>query len=349
MITKAVKFIPVFLLLICLSSYGQSPLVSKGFIYDEAPFKSCHASTVVETPYGIAAAWFGGTHEKHKDVEIYFSRKLESGWTSPASVANGIQHASKRYPTWNPVLFQMPEGPLLLFYKVGPDPRNWWGEMKESTDGGLTWSEARRLPEDILGPVKNKPILTSDGRLLCPSSKEFEVDEVDHWQVFIEETSDLGKTWTISKPLNDGVKTNAIQPSILTYPDGRLQMLGRSKENRLMSFWSNDQGNSWSEIEITNIPNPNSGTDAVSLSDGRQLLVYNPTERYEGKWGGPRTPLSVAISKDGENWEKVLDLETEPGEYSYPAVIQSSDGKIHITYTYKRSKVRYVVLTPENL
>lgn len=345
--SKTLKFFTLFFIFNEL--FAQSPDFSKSFIYDKASFKSCHASTIVETPRGIAAAWFGGTHEKHKDVEIYFSRKIESGWTSPVSIANGIQHASKRYPCWNPVLFQVPDGQLILFYKVGPDPSHWWGEMKESYDGGLTWTEGRRLPEDVLGPVKNKSVLLSDGRLLCPSSKETEIGQEDHWQVFVEETSDMGKTWKISGPLNDGVKTNAIQPSILSYPDGRLQMLCRSKENRLMSFWSADQGQSWSAIEITDIPNPNSGTDAVSLADGRQLLVYNPTERYEGKWGGPRSPLSVAISDDGKNWEKVLDLETEPGEYSYPAVIQSSDGTIHITYTHQRSKVAYVTLNPGDL
>jgi predicted neuraminidase len=349
------KFQKLFLLILGLFSLIFSTdaqhrtINSSSFIYENAPFKSCHASTLVETPYGIAAAWFGGSHEKNPDVEIYFSRKKESGWTAPVSIANGIQHASKRYPCWNPVLFQVPGGQLILFYKVGPDPSHWWGEMKESFDGGLNWSASKRLPEDILGPVKNKPVLMPDGRLLCPSSKETEIGDEDRWQVFVEQTSDFGKTWSISEPLNDGVKTNAIQPSILTYPDGRLQMLCRSKENRLMSFWSTDKGESWSEVELSNIPNPNSGTDAVTLEDGRQLLVYNPTEKYEGKWGGPRSPLSVAISKDGKNWEKVTDLETSAGEYSYPAVIQSSDGTIHITYTYQRSKIKYVTLNPADL
>ncbi|UBM59094.1 exo-alpha-sialidase [Marinilongibacter aquaticus] len=334
------------LCVLCCISYwsaAQKTLKSE-FIYEEAPFKNCHASTVEETPDGIVAAWFGGTHEKHPDVEIYFSKRHPSGWSTPVSVANGIQHDKKRYPCWNPVLFQVPNGPLLLFYKVGPDPRNWWGELIESTDGGKTWSLPRRLPEDILGPVKNKPVMLSDGRLLCPSSKEVEINGQDHWQVFVEETSDLGKTWKISEALNDGVKTNAIQPSILTYPDGRLQMLCRSKENRLMSFWSNDQGKSWDTIEITNIPNPNSGTDAVSLADGRQVLVYNPTERYKGKWGGPRSPLDVAISSDGKNWKQLVRLESEEGEFSYPAVIQAKDGTIHITYTHKRTHVKYVQL-----
>jgi predicted neuraminidase len=325
------------------TSFGQTILTSE-FIYDTAPFPSCHASTLAETPNGIVAAWFGGTHENNPDVEIYFSRKTVNGWTTPVSVANGIQHTKKRYPCWNPVLFQVPDGPLLLFYKVGPTPSTWWGEMKESNDGGNTWSESRRLPEDILGPVKNKPVLLSDGRLLSPSSRETEIDGKDYWQVFVEETTDFGKTWKISEPLNDGVKNDAIQPSILTYGNGKLQMLCRSREGMIVSFWSEDNGKTWSDLQPTDLPNPNSGTDAVTLKDGRQLLIYNPTSIPEGKWGGPRSPIDLAISTDGINWEKFLRLEDTPGELSYPAIIQAADGTVHITYTHQRKKIKYIHL-----
>lgn len=327
----------------------KKAIISSEFIYNNAPFVSCHASTLADTPDGIVAAWFGGTHEKNKDVEIYFSQLKNNTWSTPKSIANGIQHSKKRYPCWNPVLFQVPKGQLILFYKVGPDPSHWWGETKESLDNGKTWSEGRRLPEDIFGPIKNKPVLLADGRLLCPSSKETEIGDEDHWQVFVEETSDWGKTWQITEALNDGINTNAIQPSILTYADGRLQMICRSKENKLMSFWSKDKGKTWSEIEITNVPNPNSGTDAVTLQDGRQLLVYNPTVNKPGKWGGPRTPLEIALSEDGVSWTSVLTLESIPGEFSYPAIIQSENGKVHVTYTYMRTKVKHVTIDPKNL
>jgi predicted neuraminidase len=339
-----------FLCLFFLNVHAQQKaIVSSEFIYENAPFVSCHASTLTDTEEGIVAAWFGGSHEKNKDVEIYFSSLKNNKWSTPKSIADGIQHSSKRYPTWNPVLFQVPNGQLILFYKVGPDPSHWWGEMKESFDNGKTWSESRRLPEDIYGPIKNKPVLLADGRLLCPSSKETEIGEEDHWQVFVEETSDWGKTWSITEALNDGIKTNAIQPSILTYPDGRLQMICRSKENRLMSFCSKDKGKTWSDIEITDIPNPNSGTDAVTLMDGRQLLVYNPTVNTPGKWGGPRTPLAIAVSDDGISWKSVFTLEDIPGEFSYPAVIQSRDGKVHVTYTYNRKKIKHVTIDPKKL
>ena len=61
------------------------------FIYKEAPFPSCHASTIEETPGGLIAAWFGGTRESHEDVEIWTSRKVDGSWTTPVSVADGVQ------------------------------------------------------------------------------------------------------------------------------------------------------------------------------------------------------------------------------------------------------------------
>jgi alpha-L-rhamnosidase len=317
--------------------------ISADFIFDTASFASCHASTIAETPAGLVAAWFGGTEEKHPDVEIWLSRQQDGAWTAPVSVANGIQNDTLRYPCWNPVLFQSPGGPLMLFYKVGPDPVSWWGEYIVSNDNGLNWSAPVRLPEGILGPIKNKPVLLADGRLISPASTEHPTD--GRWQVHLEISADTGRTWMKTEPLNDGLQFHIIQPSLLTYGKDSLQLVCRSMENRLVSLWSYDNARTWSSADTISVPNPNSGTDAVTLQDGRQLLVYNPTERYEGKWGGPRSPLSVAISTDGKKWEEILQLETEAGEFSYPAVVQSADGKVHITYTWKREKIRHVELS----
>ncbi len=316
--------------------------LESSFIYDTASFPSCHASTIAETPAGLVAAWFGGTHEKHEDVEIWLSRMENEKWTAPVSVANGVQDSSKRFPCWNPVLFQYPGGPLMLFYKVGADPVEWWGEWITSTDHGKTWSKPVRLPDGMLGPIKNKPVLLDDGRLVCPSSTEHPTD--GRWQVHLEISKDTGKTWLSTGPLNDGIKFHIIQPSLLVHSDNKLQLLCRSMENRLASLWSDDNGATWSDLDTIHLSNPNSGTDAVTLQNGWQLLVYNPTERYEGKWGGPRSPLAVAISKDGLQWKEVATLESDEGEYSYPTVIQSADGVIHITYTWKRQKIKYVKL-----
>lgn len=322
----------------------QPGYVQGEFIYDTAPFPECHASTVVESGGTLLAAWFGGTKEKNPDVGIWISRLVNEGWTTPVEVANGVQHTRKRYPCWNPVLFQPRKGPLMLFYKVGPNPREWWGMLMLSYDHGKTWDEPRRLPEDILGPVKNKPIQLLDGTLICGSSTEN-----DGWKIQMEISPDLGKSWELVGPLNDPKRFNAIQPTILTYPGEKLQILCRSKEGFITESWSQDFGETWSKMKNSSLPNPNSGIDGVTLKDGRQLLVYNHTTTRPGGWGGPRTPLNVAVSADGEHWQAALVLETEPGEYSYPAVIQTSDGLVHTTYTWRRKKIKHVVIDPAQL
>ncbi|WP_445482310.1 sialidase family protein [Larkinella rosea] len=313
-------------------------VVKSEFIYETAPFPSCHASTLAETPEGVVAAWFGGTDERDPDVGIWFSRKTGSGWTAPVELANGIQATGPRQPTWNPVLFQMPKGPLLLFYKVGPSPSTWWGMLMRSDDGGKTWTKPTRLPDGIVGPIKNKPVLLASGKLLCPSSSED-----NGWRLHMESSTDGGKTWQKTAALNDGKEFSAIQPSILFHPNGRLQLLCRSKNKKVLESWSDDGGTNWTALKPTELPNPNSGTDAVTLKDGRQLLVYNHTPKG-------RSPLNVAVSPDGKRWQAAVVLENEPGgEFSYPAVIQTRDGLVHITYTHHRKKIKYVVLDPANL
>ena len=324
---------------------GDGSIVAGEFVFEDAPSPSCHASTIAEVPGGgLVAAWFGGTEEKAPDVGIWLARKGPSGaWTAPIEVADGVQYTMTdgsivRHPCWNPVLHQVEDGPLLLFYKVGPSPSTWWGMLSESTDGGRTWSVPRRLPEGIAGPIKNKPIELPGGTLLCGSSTED-----DGWRVHFERTDDLGITWTRTGPINDGLAIGAIQPSILPLPDGDLLAIGRSRQGHLWRATSEDGGMTWGPMTLTDLPNPNSGTDAVALADERLLLVYNATTRG-------RSPLNVAVSDDGgASWTMALTLEDDPGEYSYPAVIQGLDGTVHITYTWNRRRIRHVTVDPEAL
>lgn len=318
---------------------SKEAVIVEEFIYDEAPFPSCHASTIAETKSGLVAAWFGGIEERDPDVGIWLSRHTGDGWTDVVEVANGVQNETVRYPCWNPVLFQPKAGPLMLFYKVGPNPQEWWGMLITSEDGGNNWSESKRLPDGFLGPIKNKPIQLPDGSILCGSSTE---SNTTGWLVYMERTSDLGKTWEKIGPLNDKYEYFAIQPTILTYPSGDLQILCRSQQKRITECWSYDGGQTWSKMRMTNLPNPDSGIDAVTLDNDYQLLVCNPTIRG-------RSPLSVAVSKDGKEWKQILVLEDKPGEYSYPAVIQTADGLVHITYTWKREKNKHVVVDPAKL
>jgi len=348
-------FCTSLLLLATLFASGQAAgertwkegILTDEFIFEKAPFPSCHAATIAETNKGLIAAWFGGTKERHPDVGIWVSRKDKSNnsWTAPVEVANGVQADGTRFACWNPVLYQVPGGDLLLFYKIGPKVAAWKGWMIRSKDGGTSWSKPAALPDGYLGPVKNKPVRLSNGALLCPSSTEG-----DRWRIHFELTKDQGKTWEKIGPVDGGASFNAIQPSVLFYKDGRLQILCRSKNRAVLQSWSTDKGRTWSPLDSTTLPNNNSGTDAVTLQDGRQLLVYNHVLPPAGQAKGPRTPLNVSVSNDGKVWNAALILEDSPiSQYSYPSVIIGADGFIHIVYTWRRERIKYVKIDPAQL
>jgi predicted neuraminidase len=232
------------------------------------------------------------------------------------------------------VLFQPRAGPLELFYKAGPDPRRWWGLHRISRDGGEHWGPAERLPAEIIGPTRNPPVEPADDVILSPSSSE-----QDGWKLFIERSVDRGAHWQRIGPLPGADDFGAIQPALLVWPGGHVQLLARSAQGTIVESESGDAGLSWSRLKPTTLPNPNSGIAAIMLRDGRALLVYNPS-----RWR--RSPLAVAISEDGEHWRKVLTLETGWSEFSYPSVIQSRDGLVHVVYTWKRERIRHVVIDP---
>jgi predicted neuraminidase len=322
---------------------GEPGLVMTEFLYETAPFPSCHASTLVETSEGLVAAFFGGTHERHPDVCIWVCRQVNGQWTPPQQVATGLGFDTNRYPTWNPVLFQPRQGPLLLFYKVGPSPSAWWGMVMTSTDAGRTWSAPRRLPDGILGPIKNKPVQLANGDILSPSSTEGEAG----WRIHFERSTDGGQTWASTGPIPALGSIQAIQPSILVHPGGRLQALGRTREGRIFQTWSLDNGQTWEPLTLTELPNPNSGTDAVTLSDGRHLLVYNHNPLRSG-----RKPLNVALSDDGRTWHGALVLEDDFSKrdgFAYPSVIQTRDGLVHVVYTWDRKRIKHAVIDPRRL
>ncbi len=361
---KVVRLMSVFgVVLMCSPVFGagsegtlrgdlmkQPGIVLAEFLYEEAPFRSCHASTIVETKDNLVAAFFGGTGEGNKDVGIWvcIKKKGTHGWSGPVEAANGVQFAwlakneQKRFPCWNPVLYQPDRGPLLLFYKVGPNPDHWWGMLMKSKDQGKTWSRRRRLPEGIIGPVRAKPVKLGDGTLLCGSSTEDK-----GWRVHMEKTGDLGRSWSRTEALNDGKGFAAIQPTIMLYPGNRIQILCRS-DGKLRESWSRDGGKSWTGLTASMLPNPSAGIDAVTLKDGRQLLVYNHSSRGRSK-------LNVAVSADGKEWKAALKLEDgrtigdKKASGAYPGAIQASDGLVHIVYTWRRERINYVVVDPAKL
>ena len=323
-----------------LSAVLATAIVLSEFVYERAPFPAAHASTIVETPDGLVAAWFGGAGEGKPDVGIWISRKTGAQWSAPTQVADGAQPDGTRHPCWNPVLFLPSRGPLLLFYKVGPSPREWWGETRTSTDNGRTWSTAIKLPPGILGPIRAKPVELSDGALLAGSSTEH-AGWIAHMERF---KGDLASpaAWHTSGALNDPAEFGAIQPTILVHSKARLQILCRSRQGVITEAWSEDGGETWSRMMATRLPNPSAGIDGLRLKDGRFLLVYNPSATSRDK-------LEIAVSPDGKSWRPAVVLENAPGEYSYPAVVQTGDGLVHVTYTWRRERIKHVVVDPTRI
>jgi predicted neuraminidase len=317
--------------------------VKKEFIYEQAPFPSAHASTVVEVNKGeYLAAWFGGTAEGNPDVAIWASRRTSSGWSKPEELAREVG-----VPCWNPVFFHTKSGRLWLYYKFGPNVREWTAGRRYSDDEGKTWSKPEHLPAGVYGPIRAKPLLMPDGSIVSGTS----VESYQSWAAWVERSTDNGLTWTRTGPVTlpelrsvlptGSAETHAIgliQPSVISLGGKHLRMYMRSSTQigKICIADSNDGGLTWTDARKLDIPNPNSGIDAVRLKDGRIVLIYNDTP-------SGRTPLNLAISTDGEHFRNFSTLESEPGEFSYPALIQGSDGDLHITYTYKRKMIRYVV------
>ncbi|WP_200861587.1 sialidase family protein [Methylohalobius crimeensis] len=304
-----------------------------------------HGSTLVETGNALAAAWFGGTTEGAPDTGIWLSRHEDGRWSPPVEIATGRLPDGRRMPCWNPVLFQPFGGPLLLFYKVGPSPSDWRGMVRTSDDGGRSWSEAIELPAGILGPVRAKPVAMAGGGLLAGSSTEDA-----GWTVHVERfkgqwnSADLASAdrWQKTGPLNDPDQFGAIQPTVLIHSPQVLQLLCRSRNKTITTVWSHDGGRTWGRMAATPLPNPNSSIDAIRLADGRFLLIYNPIPRR-------RNRLALALSAHGIDWRPVVTLEDSPGEYSYPAMIQTRDGLVHMTYTWKRERIKHGVMEPAEI
>lgn len=313
--------------------------VSREFVWTSAPFPSAHASTIVEAADGtLVAAWFGGSDEGEPDVGIWTARKVPGAgakWTAPALVFK-----EPNQPAWNPVLWRTAEGAVRLDFKIGPSPREWSAGWTVSTDSGATWAEPKWHPSGLLGPIRCKPIRLADGAVLAGTSFE----SYRTWASWMERSEDGGATWTKHGPIafldEAANRQGTIQPTLLEVAPGHVRALFRTRGlGKISRAESKDGGRTWGPMELTDMDHPGAGIDAVRLTDGRCVMIYNPARTG-------RNPLSLAVSKDGGlSWERWIDvdrlIEGERGELSYPAIIQGADGDLHATWTWKRERVRY--------
>ncbi len=327
--------------------------VTRQDIFTAAPFASCHASTIVELRDGsLMAAWFGGSGEGKPDVAIWGARHTSAGWSKPSLLVREPEIAA-----WNPVLFHTHDGRLWLYYKFGPVVAGWTGARMVSSNEGRTWSKPEHLPAGLVGPARTKPYVGAHGLIVSGSSTE----SYHAWAAWMERSTDEGKSFERIGPytLPDGAiralagsglnggkpeigkvdgeeTTGLIQPAVISLGGAHLRFYARGSSNigRVCVSDSYDLGKSWSTPRSLDVPNPNSGIDVVRLRDGRIVMVFNPTT--DG-----RSPLALAVSRDGEHFERFLTLEDEAGqEFSYPAMIQQGDGDLVVTYTWHRTRIR---------
>jgi predicted neuraminidase len=296
----------------------------------------------------LLAAWFGGTAEGHDDVEIWLSSKAgDGGWSVPEPLTH-----TPAIPVWNPVLFE--DGDTTwLFFKAGPSPREWVGGYRRSSDGGRTWGAVTYLPAGLLGPVRTKPLVLDDRTWLAGTSVEagYRADTpadapYRSWAVWVERSTDRGRTWSRHGPVTvPDEPYGVIQPTLWQATSGEVRMLMRSTDRigRIVTSSSSDGGRTWAPARPIDLPNPNAGIDVVRLADGRLILIYNHLTQG-------RDAIHLAVSRDdGQSWSAPVTLEEGRGEFSYPAVIQSADGAVHVTYTWRRTHIRHLVIDPDSL
>lgn len=341
----------------------MASIFEQQLIYDkintgENPFAHCSNITQLNQDT-LMAQWYSGKAEQSKNQSIWASKyKIsEKKWSNPKLICKTTE-----YPEGNGVLWKDPRtNTLFLFFATmwthsfikKSFGRGWhycklfW---KTSNDDGETWSEKHVMHDDINYMYRNKPIILKSGRILLPMYQEMPTKS------FMAISDDFGKTFRFSKFIEDHPRfpykhnimggSGCSQPTIVETETGRIIALFRTTlHKKIFRAVSDDQGESWSYAEPINLPNPDSGIDMIRLKNGKMVLLFNNAVKG-------RHNLAIATSKDleGLEWEVIHTLEDSPKmTFSYPAIIQTTDGMIHATYTYARKTIKHIYFNEEFL
>ncbi len=311
---------------------------------------SVHASTIEALPDGeLIVSFYGGTVEKASDITIFTCRYLpdQKRWTEPDITIQDPDHS-----LGNPLLFLAPDGVLWLFYLVMRGDK-WYKctlHAKRSQDLGQTWQHALDFPASLGWTVRNNLIVLDSGEILFPLCDEAK------GRSFFMASHDNCQTWQIRGAVESHPKN--LQPAVIQRANGDLLTYIRTggKGGMCWKATSSDQARSWTAAQPGPFKNPNSAMAMIKLNSGHLAAVYNDSDSHRF-----RTPLVISLSEDeGKTWPTQRTLEDQPGEFtyrtdrednwdsvefSYPALVQTADGLIHIVYTNdSRHNIKHVTL-----
>lgn len=327
---------------------AAQPWSASQFISESADAFQVHASSLAELPDGrLMAAWYGGTREGARDVSVYLSRQSkdrptawERPWVAVTPEAVRIELGRPIRKLGNPLIWAGGRGRLhLLFVTVS---FGGWAcsslNLKTSEDEGRTWSAARRL---VLSPffniselVRNPPVPIAPAGWAIPIYHEM----AGKYPELLElSEGPLPGEWRWAKRRIAGGRS-WIQPAIaVTGPQTALAAFRSCGPDRRMAVaHTKDAGRTWSPPAPTGLPNPDAAVGMVSLAADKLLAAYNDST-------GGREKLALALSRDqGATWRRVALVESEPGsEFSYPSLLAGREGKVHLSYTWKRARIKH--------
>ena len=305
---------------------------------------SAHAATLAELPDGrLAAAWFAGTREGAADVAVWFATLDAGVWSTPQAIATreGTAAATLAYvrKIGNPVLYA--EGDRLHLWFVSVAIGGWAGSMLNhsvSGDGGRTWAPPVRLQTspflNISTLVRAPPLPLADGGLGLPVYHEF-IAKYGEWLRLAADGRIVDKG-------RMALDRRALQPAVAALDERHALAIlrdGGPAPGRIRSATSDDGGRQWTAASALPLPNPNASVAMLRLHGGHLLIAGNGASN--------RNELLLWISDDaGKNWrpaptvESVADAEAE---FSYPALLQARDGRIHLAYTWRRQGIKHAV------